>query len=455
MEYEVVVIGAGIGGLTAAAVLAKRGVNVCLLERQPYAGGCAAVVEHTGYQFEPTHGFYCGWEPNGVFDRLFTELTVRAPRAQLVSTPYLVRLPDGLDIPRIIDYEDLEASLPAAFPECAEAAIEFYRDLINRSSSDTKAGALEHPGSCSARFRDFIDIQLKALAQCSIVACSPQLAASALDPQRSFWEIEGGVQSLIDSLMASFKHSGGKLRLNSPVLRLAYGPDGAPVGVDLLNGERVSATRAIVSNLTIWDTYGKLVGPGRTPRQISSMLKGLSALGSYQMFLTIAESAAATLPAKRILLQTPHHDQDSSESEAQLFFHLSSGKQENSSRADYTAVVSTYADAEDWFSFHEDLAAFEERDRLMLESTWTRLHSAMPELGDAVELIETATPQTFYETTRRRFGMIGRPTTASVTNSMAETPFPNLLLVGDTVAGTFGLDGIVESAWDAARQLIS
>src|ERR1043166_7566687 len=246
MEYEVVVIGAGIGGLTAAAVLSKRGVNVCLLERQSYAGGCAAVVEHAGYQFEPTHGLYCGWEPKGVFDRLFAELTVAAPPAQKVSTPYLVRLPDGLDVSRITNHQDFEASLPAAFPECADAAIEFYRNLSNRSSNEMKAGALEHLGSCSARFRDFIDIQLKALAQCATEACSHQLAASALDPQRSFWEIEGGVQALIDSLTASFKHSGGKLRLNSPVLRLTYGPDGAPVGVDLLNGERGSATRAIV-----------------------------------------------------------------------------------------------------------------------------------------------------------------------------------------------------------------
>lgn len=453
MEYEVVVIGAGIGGLTIASLLAKRGVNVCLLERQSYAGGCAAVVEHAGYQFEPTHGLYCGWEPDGVLDRLFTELTVRAPRAELVSSPYLVRLPDGLDVPRITNHEDFDALLSSAFPECADAAIEFYRDLINPKSDAKTAGALEHLGSCSSRFRDFIDIQLRALAQCSSTACSHQLAASALDPQRSFWEIEGGVQSLIDSLIASLKHSGGKLRLNSPVLRLAYGPDGAPVGVDLLNGERVCARRAIVSNLTIWDTYGKLVGPSRTPRQTSSMLKGMAALGSYQMFLTIAESAASALPAKRILLQLSHADQDSSEAETQLFFYLSSRTDGSTGGPDYTAVVSTYTDAEDWFSFHEDLAAFEDRDRSMLETTWTRLHSAMPELGDAVELIETATPQTYYEVTRRRFGMIGRPT-AAATESMVR-PFPNLWLVGDTVAGAFGLDGIVQSAWGSAREIIS
>src|SRR6185436_21188951 len=118
MQYEVVVIGAGIGGLTAAAVLAKRGVSVCLLERQSYAGGCAATVEHAGHQFEPTHGLYCGWEPGAVFDRIFSELAVPPPRARAVSKPYVVRLPDGSDVPRISDRGELEDSLRSAFPEC-------------------------------------------------------------------------------------------------------------------------------------------------------------------------------------------------------------------------------------------------------------------------------------------------------------------------------------------------
>jgi hypothetical protein len=33
--------------------------------------------------------------------------------------------------------------------------------------------------------------------------------------------------------------------------------------VDLLNGERVIATKAVISNLTVWDTYGKLIGMGQ------------------------------------------------------------------------------------------------------------------------------------------------------------------------------------------------
>jgi prolycopene isomerase len=51
-KYDAVVIGAGNGGLTAAATLAKRGINVLLLERHNIPGGCATSFCRGRFEFE-------------------------------------------------------------------------------------------------------------------------------------------------------------------------------------------------------------------------------------------------------------------------------------------------------------------------------------------------------------------------------------------------------------------
>ena len=111
MDHEVVVVGGGIGGLTVAALLAKRGVNVCLLERESRVGGCATSFEKFGYSFEPTDGLYTGWQPGEIHDRVFSELRVEAPQVRLLEPGYLVRLPDRSEIAISGDDQRFEADL--------------------------------------------------------------------------------------------------------------------------------------------------------------------------------------------------------------------------------------------------------------------------------------------------------------------------------------------------------
>jgi phytoene dehydrogenase-like protein len=96
---------------------------------------------------------------------------------------------------------------------------------------------------------------------------------------RGFFAIEGGAGELANLLAQSITRSGGTVRLNSPALRLAYDTRGYPTGVTLLSGETVTASRALVSNLTVWDTYGKLVGLDHTPLEIRNRLKVLRGWG--------------------------------------------------------------------------------------------------------------------------------------------------------------------------------
>ena len=448
-----IVIGGGIGGLTTAALLAARGVNVCLCERQSRVGGCVANFEHQGYTFEPTAGLYSGWEPDGIHHQIFSQLPVRPPEVRRLSQPYVVRLQDQTDVSTTDDLDRFEANLAAAFPECGRAAINFYRklwQLVALSGRDSRKSAGEATAKSlsdtSVRFRDFIDGQLEFFNQCRTEQCDLVQAALTLTaPLRGLWAIRAGAQSLADALAESLKLSGGSLRLDAPVLRLAFDQNELPIGVDLLSGARIRATRAIVSNLTVWDTYGKLVGLNRTPKKVSTALKQLQGRGAYLMFLAMDDVNDSRLRADHILFLPGKSGDDNN----QPFVFAAAPSWDRRAPAGKKAVtVSTATDAESWFTFHQDATEHEARDQDALEKFWAQLHSALPELGNSVEVIETATPQTFYEQTRRKFGITGTPYANLVATqaTFVKTTYPNLFLVGDTVSSGPGVEAISRSA---------
>ena len=345
MSYDVVVVGGGIGGLTVAALMSARGANVCLLERQSQVGGCIARVEFGGYDFEPGMGLYTSFGPGGIYDRLFSQLPVAAPRTSLLASPYVIRQSDGSDV------------------------------------IDTSLGDL--------------------------------------------YEIDGGPAGLAERLADSIKLSGGNLRLNSPVLRLSYDEAGRATGVDLLSGERVIAEKTIISNLTIWDTYGKLVGLNRTPPEVKKHLNTLRGTGVYVVYASIDEAAAARLPGLRMLVK---------DTEGEFTVAISKG----------AATFTTSTEVDEWFTYQSSEEDYEEWDQAALEQFWTRIHKSLPELGSDVEIIETANPRTYYDQTRRKLGMVLGTTPPSTPDP--RTSVPNLFITGDTVSPHARLDSITQSA---------
>ena len=355
--YDVIVVGAGIGGLAVAALLSARGVKTCLLERQSQVGGCIARVEFSGYDFEPGMGLYTSFGPNGIYERLFSQLPVEPPAVSLLTSPYVKRLADGTDV---------------------------------KLSND------------------------------------------------DLYSIDGGTGSLVERLAESIKLSGGTLRLDSPVLRLAYDSHRA-VGVDLLSGETVLARKAIVSNMTVWDTYGKLVGLNRTTGEIKKQLNTLRGTGVYVVYAAIEEAAVARLPGERMLVQ---------DSEGEFTFAISSSTRAPEGKRAVTFTCRT--EVESWFAYQSSPEDYEQWDQEALEHFWTRLHKALPEMGSDIEIIETGNPRTYYEQTRRKLGMVMGVGDAPPS---PHTILPNLFIVGDTVSRKPTLNSIIEAAMLVAGEI--
>ncbi len=492
MRYEVVVVGAGLGGLTTAALLAARGVSVCVVEKESRAGGCATPFMHGGYEFEPGAGLYACWQPGEIHARVFAELKVAPPAVTLRRPAYVVRLPDIIDVPvGGASDEEFAAHLRAAFPECAAAAVAFYRELepladaLHRAAQRTPAlvtttklqrmkllaaeprlasrlRALQHDTTAahltdtSPRFQCFIDAQLQLSAQTSSAECAYLYAACALaQPRRGLYTIDGGADALTRALTDALKQSGGTLRCDTTALRLTMNASGHATGVELLSGERIEATRAVVSNLTVWDTYGKLVGLQRTPADMRARLRNVRGWGAYLIFAALDTTAAARLPAAHVLALTDwQHRETYDPTSAQFMF---GGALPDEHEAQRAVTISTITDAAQWFSYHEDESEHAAQDQATLETWWTRLHASLPELGDGIEVVETATPRTYYEQTRRalgRIGGIGQDLSGFGPNAFTHrTPFANLYMVGDTVFPGAGVAAVTHAALIVANEI--
>jgi phytoene dehydrogenase-like protein len=322
--------------------------------------------------------------------------------------------------------------------------------------NDTTARHLE---GTSDRFRHFIDAQLQVFAQCDSAECAYLFACVVLTLRRQgFFAIAGGAGQLADSLSHSITQTGGVVRLNTPALRLAYDSRGLPFGVTLLSGETVNASRAIVSNLTVWDTYGKLVGLDHTPLETRKRLKALRSWGAYLIYASVEERVAATLGADHVLAITNLRGADQYDpTTAQVNFAMTPQWDPRAPAGHRAATVHVSTNAEEWFAFHEDEREQEAKDQAELEMVWQRLHSALPELGDAIEVIETATPQSFYASTRRKLGMVGSP--GHSPNAFGRdsfnhrTNFPNLFMVGDTIFPGAGLAAVSHGALVVANKI--
>ena len=254
----------------------------------------------------------------------------------------------------------------------------------------------------------------------------------------NLYSIKGGTASIAERLAESIKRSGATLRLNSPVLRLAYEATGKhAIGVDLLSGETVIARRAIVSNLTVWDTFGKLIGLNRTPLETKKLLKILQGPGAYLVYASLEESALARLPGERFTIAE---------------FSVAIGPAGTAPSGKRAVTIKTDADPIDWFAFQASEEEYEERDQAALEQIWTRLHEVLPQLGADIEIIETANPRTFYDLTRRKLGMVlgVEPSTEPLGHN---TSLENVFMVGDTITATARMDAVVESALALADKL--
>jgi phytoene dehydrogenase-like protein len=270
-SFDAIVIGSGLGGLTAGALYARAGARVLLLERNENFGG-AATTYHRGpltveaSLHETTHPQAPGDPKRAVFEALDLEDDIelvpvgdfQEVRCALIGAPFV--LPIGFDA--------FEHALINRFPHQRRAIRGFLRqvarslrlgDFDGRGAWWRLAHAGELPLDIWALVRDIrsslSDVLERYFGDDEAIkfALCPNLPYYADDPDKFWWlgyamaqggflrgggyYVKGGSQTLSDRLAAIVREHGGETLVGAEAVRILLGPDGAAAGVCHKSGE--------------------------------------------------------------------------------------------------------------------------------------------------------------------------------------------------------------------------
>jgi len=299
-KYDVVVIGAGNGGLTAAAKLAQAGANVLLLERHNIPGGAATSFCRGRFEFEVALHQLSGLgtpEKPGLLRLQLDKLGVMDDLEFVeISDLYHVATADGFRTTLKTDRDETIAVLKDKFPH-EKDAIQRYFDLMAGFANDMIGAFIfrdpepsrgKYPNLYKYALRNakeildeyFSDPLLKAVLSVywGYIGVPPTRLAFAYLAMVLFqymefkpYHIKGGSQALSNAILNKFVSSGGTARFNCGAQKIVV-RDGQVKGVITDEGEEFAA-QYVVSNVSPIATYTHLMDRAQVPPDALAEMK--------------------------------------------------------------------------------------------------------------------------------------------------------------------------------------
>lgn len=457
------IIGAGIGGLTTAALLLKAGHRVTVLEAHVYPGGSAGTFYHKGFRFDAGATLAGGFAPGGPHARLAEILGLTWP-VEPVDPAWVVHLPNGRSVTQWADPAQWQAERQAAFPG-TEA---FWRtqEMLADVSWDISTRPFPWPpqsprdflaltqalrpktlkslpylfrsiGSLARTddpmFKTFLDAQLLISAQTTADQAHALYGSAAFDlPRRGVNHVRGGMGALAQTLVDWIRAQGGEVLFRQQVNKIEV-KNGRATAVTTQKGLHLPADH-IVANLTPW-ALTDLLGEQAPSRLHTETIKRPPTWGAFTLYVGLD---AAKLPASPVSHHQVigDHRQPLGEGNS-VFISLSeAGDGGRGPAGTRTATLSTHTAVQPWWDLRraENETDYLEKRAVYTENLLDRAEQAIPGLRRAVQLCLPGTPVTFAFYTKRPLGMVGGfPQTSLFKARSPGTGIPNLWLVGDSI----------------------
>lgn len=464
-RYDVVFIGSGMGALSAAALLAKAGRSVLVLERHDRAGGYAHSFLRKKYKFDAAVHVISGCEPLGIgwgalvhdiLSLLGTRERVEFARLPTVSGSFYpgqhFSAPAG-----VMEFIDAHARL---FPQESRGLKEFVRLLtkINQETfrfpPDASSYATLHDSRFplhaklrNATLAEVLDLhitepRLKTLlstlwvylglppSKASILKFSAMLIS--LVSTGAFYP-KGGMQVMVNAFVAGIEQHGGEILTGTRARRVLV-EQGRAAGVLLENGQRVQAP-LVISNADARQTFEELVGTEHLPPEFLGALRAMRPSLSAAVLYLATDLDLPSIPGlehETFVFGSWDHDE--------TFAGVLAGRTDTVVLSMPTLTDPTLAPAGQHLVNvvtlmpFEQAASWREDKPEYMERLLARAESVLPGLRGHISFQEGGSPRTMERYTLNHMGAIygWEPSPEQVgANRLARvTPIPGLLLSG-------------------------
>ncbi|AGF77488.1 phytoene dehydrogenase-like oxidoreductase [Desulfocapsa sulfexigens DSM 10523] len=432
-SYDTIIIGAGIGGLVSAALLAAEGKQVLVLEQHTSVGGCAATFSHRGFRFDTGATIGSGFQDSGPMQWLADKLNLCWPTQRLKTaweyregntTLLLDKNRHNLlqNFPASESFWREQADIADRLWAVSEKLLSLYQQsrsqqiaallgvlptkmcsskILQLCTMSAKSWLEKHDLHRDKAFCRFINAQLLISAQTTSSSTNALYAAMALDlPRTSPCSIAGGIGTIADMLATKIRSLGGQMHCGEKALSFTVDKDtisevvsskarytareivfnGSSAGLSTLLGKKIPSTWQTKSRAR-WGAFILHIAAGK---------KIMEQLTSSH--LQLVDAAAGKLAEG-----------------ASLF--LSASLPYDMTRAPEGKValsISTHTAVQPWWdAWNKGKDSYTAMKRGYTDEILALLESYVPGFKSSIDFCMAGTPITYSRYTGRHLGLVG------------------------------------------------
>jgi phytoene dehydrogenase-like protein len=403
--YDIVVIGSGLAGLTAANILGRAGYSVLLLEQHYKLGGMATWFKRPGgHIFDVSlHGFPAGMIKS--CKRYWSE-QIAASIVPLRS----IRFDNPMfSLSTTYNRDDFTKLLIERFGIAPESVKAFFDTARGMNFYDDQSLTT---GQLFERFFPGREDVVRLLMEPIVYANGSTLEDPAITygivfsnfMSKGVYTFEGGTDRLIELMREQLEANGVDVRIKADAQRI-HVENGRVTGVTV-NGRRIGC-RAVVSNANLRLTISQLVGEEHFDRQFVDDARAVRLNNSStQVYIALKPDERVDEDTGDLLFSSTarHFRTDlllSREITSRTYsFYYPRTRPEGRPRC--LIVSSTNAHYSDWAGLPDE--AYEASKRDLIETTLNHLERYVPRVRERIDFVDASTPRTFEHYTRHAFG---------------------------------------------------